>query len=278
MDGAFSIGNGQQRYRVESHGSPVQKLIAPPRIRRFSRGETICEPGLSNLVGCVVEGTIKLVSYLPDGHTSIVGVIEAPGFFGRVFDESAEFCVEAATDVVLACVERAAFETLLAERPELEHLIHMENLCQLDDAHERILVLACQNTMQRLATFMVLRLLTSEIRLGRPREAGLIHVPINRRDFASYLGTTVETVSRNLQALVRRGTITIIDSSNFRVLARNDLFRVASQDEDDLCDMIRSRRPAVRELSSLFARSAQERGQTAATAAMDTSAMAVAAE
>lgn len=222
------------------------------RLREFSRGETISEPGLAGFVGYVVSGTVKLVTYLPDGRANIVGIIEAPGFFGRIFGVTTEFTIEAASDVVLACFERAAFETQLSANPSLEHLVHLENLHQLDAAHERIVVLACQSIIERLATFMVLKLLAAEAQLGRAAGA-LVHVPINRRDFATYLGTTAESVSRSIQALVHRDIIAVIDSANFRVLRRNELIGIAGQDEADLLDMVRSRGPRQAVMTQAFA-------------------------
>jgi CRP/FNR family transcriptional regulator, anaerobic regulatory protein len=227
------------------------------RIRCFSRGDTVYEPGLTAFVGYVLEGAIKLVSYLPDGRTNIVGVIEAPGFFGRIFGIAAEFTIEAATDVRLACFDPAAFEMQLSESPRLERSIHIENLYQLEEAHERIVVLACQTIIERLATFLMLRLLASEVQSAPGIRASQVHVPINRRDLASYLGTTVETISRSLQALVRRGTISIIDSANFRVLKRGDLFRIAGQNEADLVEMVRRRVPASKTSSVAAAQTSQ---------------------
>jgi CRP/FNR family transcriptional regulator len=198
---------------------------------------------MKEFVGYVVSGAVKLVTLLPDGRCNIIGVIEAPGFFGRIFGVATEFTIEAASDVVLACFDRSTFEARLCTDPELEHSVHMENLYQLDEAHERILVLACQSIIQRLATFMVLKMLAAQSDDGERVATPVIHVPINRRDFAAYLGTTVETVSRSIQALVRRGTIAVIDSANFQVLRRRDLIDIAGQDEDNLREMVRSRRP-----------------------------------
>lgn len=221
------------------------KQAASARLRHFSRGETVYEPGMPEFVGYVVSGAVKLVTLLPDGRSNIIGVIEAPGFFGRIFGVATEFSIEAASDVVLACFDRSTFEAQLHTDPELEHLIHMENLHQLDEAHERILVLACQSIIERIATFMVLKLLAADEHGGRVATP-IVHVPINRRDFAAYLGTTVESVSRSIQVLARRGTIAVIDSANFRVLRRHDLFETAGQDEDNLIELVRSRGPKGR--------------------------------
>lgn len=256
----------EQQPDASGTGSLMTEKFGPPaHIRRFSRGDTIWEPGLAAIVGYIVKGTVKLVTCLPDGRTNIVSIIEAPGFIGRIFGVTTEFTIEAATDVVVACFDPATFEARLAESQELEHFIHMQNLYQLDEAHERIIVLACQSIAERMATFMALRLVTEEVRGGGMRD-DVVRVLLNRRDFAAYLGTTVETVSRTIQALVRRGTISIIDNATFRVLRRSDLFRVARQDEHDLVEMVRSRGPQARELvaySQLAVRSAPRRASHA---------------
>ncbi len=221
----------------------VHRAPANARLRQFARGETIYEPGMPEFVGYVVTGAVKLVTFLPDGRSNIIGVIEAPGFFGRLFGVTSEFAMEAASDAVLACFDRSSFEAGLSGNPELEHSIHIANLHQLDEAHERIIVLACQSIIERICTFMVLKMLDAQLAHGQRLAIPTIHIPINRRDFAAYLGTTVETVSRIIQALVRRGTISVTDSANFRVLRRRDLVETSGQDEDDLLEMLRSRRP-----------------------------------
>lgn len=217
----------------------ADRSIASGRMREFSQGETIYESGMKDIVGYVVSGAVKLVTFLPDGRSNIIGVIEAPGFFGRIFGVATEFTIEAATSVIVACFERSAFEAQLVTDPELEHFIHMENLHQLDEAHERIFVLACTSVIERVSTFMMLKLLAGS---EQDRKAGTVHVPINRRDFAAYLATTEESVSRSIQALVRRGTIAVINSANFRILKRADLIAISRQDEEHLIEMVRSRR------------------------------------
>lgn len=220
----------------------ANQSIASGRMREFSQGETIYESGMKDIVGYVVSGAVKLVTSLPDGRSNILGVIEAPGFFGRIFGVATEFTIEAASSVIVACFERSAFEAQLAADPELERCVHMENLHQLDEAHERILVLACTSVIERVSTFMVLKLLAGS-EAGPGGRSDVVHVPINRRDFAAYLGTTEESVSRSIQALVRRGTIAVINSANFRVLRRTDLIAISRQDEDHLMEMVRSRGP-----------------------------------
>jgi CRP/FNR family transcriptional regulator len=212
------------------------------KVRRFSQGDTVsaqCDG--SGPVGYVLEGILKLVKSLPDGRANIIGLVGTAEFFGQYFGSSAEFSIEAATDVVLNCFDRAAFEDYLAKNPVIEHRIHLQVLHQLDTALERIAVLACQSSMERLTTYLGTRLLEAEMNGGGDARSQ-VQIQVNRRDFAAYLGTTVETISRNLQALSRSGIIEIVNSGRFNILKRQALFAAAGQDEDDLRDAMRSRR------------------------------------
>ncbi|MFD2648861.1 Crp/Fnr family transcriptional regulator [Devosia albogilva] len=215
-----------------------QALGTASPLRRYEQGQTIREIGRSDYVGYVVTGSVKLVKLLPDGHTSIIGLVDAPGFFGSMFGISGDYGVEAATDASVRLFRRDSFEAQLLVDPGLEHLVHVHALRQLESAYARALVLACSGTMQRTAAYLVLQLLAGEADDARSPGEPDICLALTRRDLAAWLGTTVETVSRNLQALGRRGTIEIVDPARFNVLRRADLFQISGYDEDDLTDMV----------------------------------------
>jgi CRP/FNR family transcriptional regulator len=219
-----------------AQGEAFEELAKISHIRTYGAGETIiAQNGNSHRVGRVISGVLKLVKSLPDGRDQIVGLIHPSHFFGRVYSKISEFSVDAATDVVLCSIDRAAFEALLSRYPAIEHEIHLLSLRQLDSARERIMLFACQTTTERLATYLALRLLQSRPMQGpASRERIVVHSAVNRRDLAGYLGTTVETVSRNLQHLSRIGIIRIIDSGRFEILNPKQLFDIAGQSEDDL--------------------------------------------
>lgn len=211
------------------------ELAAISHIKSFRSGETIIgQNDPSVIVGNVVSGVLKLVKSLSDGREQIVGLMYASDFFGRVFAGTSEFSLEAATNVELCVIDRNAFEALLARYPVIEHELYISSLGQLDSARERILLLACQNTLERVAAYLSLRLLQAERDLIEPGARLIVDSQINRRDLAGYLGTTVETISRNIQYLSRNGIIRILDSGHFEVLKRSGLIALSGQSEDDL--------------------------------------------
>ena len=94
---------------------------------------------------------------------------------------------------------------------------------------------ACQSTTERLATYLALRMLR-KLGAGRSQSSAplIVRSPISRRDFAGFLGTTVETVSRNVQSLSRHQIIRIVDSGTFEILDPDQLIAASGQSEDDL--------------------------------------------
>lgn len=236
-------------------GTGFEELAKISRIRRFEAGDTIIgQKDTSRLVGNVREGVLKLVKSLPDGRTHIVGLLHAADFFGRLYSANSEFSLEAATEVELCTIERSMLEAYLLRNPGVEHELYVANLGQLDKARERTMLLACHSTLERLAAYLALRML--EVEAGG--QTGRVVVPssLSRRDFAAYLGTTVETVSRNIQLMARERVIRILDSGHFEVLRRGTLFELSGQDEDDLAAELGSYSTTGRSSDLTFSRSA----------------------
>lgn len=199
----------------------VGELCRMSNIRRFGKGQVIVAQGdEATLVGNVVSGIVKLTNISLSGQQQIVGLLFSSDFFGRAFSECSRFSYEAATDVTLCCLDRHAFERFLGRYPEIEHELLISVLDELDATREWATLTSCHTTMERVATFLFVLSKRSagnscgDCRPGRP----VISLPIGRRDIAAYLGTTPETLSRNIQTLVRKKVIRPLDTNNFELL------------------------------------------------------------
>ena len=200
--------------------------------RAYGVGETVlAEMEATFFVGIVVSGVLRMQKTLDDGRQQVVGLLFQSDFFGRVFGAFSDYAIEAASDVTLCCYERRAFERLMERFPELEHQLMLSTLDELDAARKWMMLLGCQTAPERIASFFLM--------LGhrgnaeeRPQGARLsVQVPISRRDMASYLGTTAETVCRVIQAMKRQGIIKIRDAQNFEVLDMRKLARMSGGDD-----------------------------------------------
>jgi CRP-like cAMP-binding protein len=106
-------------------------------IRSFARGTVIQAQGdVSDIVGNIVEGVVKLSSASASGDDHIVGLLFPSDFFGRLFSEESQFSYEAVTDVTLCAMNRPGFERFLADHPAVEHEMLKAKLDELDAVRE----------------------------------------------------------------------------------------------------------------------------------------------
>ncbi|CAN7577836.1 Crp/Fnr family transcriptional regulator [Mesorhizobium amorphae] len=200
--------------------------------RTYRIGETVlAEMEATSFVGIVVSGVLRMQKSLEDGRQQLVGLLFRSDFFGRVFGGLSDYAIEAASDVTLCCYERGAFERLTGRFPELEHQLMLSTLDELDAARNWMLLLGCQTTPERIASFFLMLCRRGGADEWTPGAKLSIHVPIGRRDMASYLGTTGETISRVIHEMSRKGIIKIRNAQDFEVLNKRQLVRMSGRDD-----------------------------------------------
>lgn len=220
--------------KAASHPA-AQELEKISRNRLVSAGQTIlAQESEIGFVGNVVSGVVKLSKTLEDGRQQVVGLLFPSDFLGRPFAATSPFSIEAATDVELCIFDRIAFETLLARYPEVEHELLQQVLTDLDAAREWMVLLGCQNSKEKLASFLLMLLRRSGHAGCANHKFGtapVVTFPINRIDIAMFLGTTLETISRQLTALSKAGIVGIVDGHNFEILRPRSLALTAGHEE-----------------------------------------------
>lgn len=200
--------------------------------RTYRIGETVlAEMEATSFVGIVVSGVLRMQKSLEDGRQQLVGLLFRSDFFGRVFGGLSDYAIEAASDVTLCCYERRAFERLAERFPALEHQLMLSALDELDAARNWMLLLGCQTTQERIASFFLMLCRRGGADEWTPGAKLSIHVPISRRDMASYLGTTGETISRVIHEMSRKGIIKIRNAQDFEVLNKRQLIRMSGRDD-----------------------------------------------
>jgi len=199
----------------------IARLGRIARRRRLSRGTVITRAGDPSVeVHNIVNGLVKLSKLLPDGREQIVGLLHPSDFLGCTFRETCDVTAEAATDVELCSFDKAAFERLLGETPELEHSFLKTVLSELDAAREWMVLLGCKSGLERVASFLWF-LLARNRSQGCTRSpatgAPIYTIPLSRGDMSLYLGLSMETVSRQISRLAANGAIVLVDARHFTV-------------------------------------------------------------
>ncbi len=199
----------------------------------FKAGEPILWRGDPlTFVASVVEGVATLAKTMEDGRTQTVGLLFASDFIGRPGRREIDYDVVAATDVTLCCFQRKPFERLIAATPHISERLLEMSLDELDAAREWMVLLGRKTAREKIATFV--EMLMRRQFLGRKAQSEqALDMPLTRDDIANYLGLTLETVSRQLNAMKKEGILRFTDRRRFEVADFRALHKATGDDSED---------------------------------------------
>jgi CRP-like cAMP-binding protein len=165
----------------------------------------------------LVSGCARIVKLLADGRRQVVGFLLADDIFGWDSVNCHDFALESVTNATLRRFPVSAIDDRAdRDRHFARHLRHaMSEQSCVGRAH--MVLLGRMTATERIASF----LLDMAGRLSADHSA-VMELPMCRTDMADYLGLTVETISRGLAALRRRGAI-VVDRTRFAILDRQAL-------------------------------------------------------
>ena len=160
----------------------------------------------------VVSGTARTSKILADGRRQI-GAFHLPGdVFGLDAASTHRLTAEAIADTTVRLVKRRTLEAAAGANVQVAHNLWTMTASDLRHAEDHMLLLGRKTAMEKVATF----LLEMDRRLAK---AGMMALPMCRRDIGDYLGLTLETVSRALSQLSDQGVLAF--SSARQIVLRN---------------------------------------------------------
>jgi CRP/FNR family nitrogen fixation transcriptional regulator len=115
--------------------------------------------------------------------------------------EEHRFTAEAVGQATVVVYRRCSLETLAAGDGQFgRQIVAAMMMRSLERAQDHMLLLGRKSALEKIATFI---LDMSE----RASDEDAVALPMSRADIADHLGLTIETVSRSLTELERRGVI-----------------------------------------------------------------------
>jgi CRP/FNR family transcriptional regulator, nitrogen fixation regulation protein len=177
---------------------------------KYSKGtEIFGETEPADYVYQVIEGAVRSHKLLPDGRRQI-GAFHLPGdIFGLENADFHRFTAEAIVDTTVRLVKRRSLERVAKTDPAILRSLRTMTSASLEHVENHVLLLGRTTARERVATFLM------EMN-GRLTSAGVIALPMNRRDIADYLGLTLETVSRMFSAFERKGYLRFLNDPRQR--------------------------------------------------------------
>jgi CRP/FNR family transcriptional regulator len=209
----------------------LDQLEAIKFYRTFEPNQTIAIRGdAMETVSSVVSGTATLNRVMEDGRVQMVGLLLPSDFIGRPGRETIQYDVTAVTEVTLCCFKRAPFEKLVYDTPHLGERVMEMALDELDAARDWMLLLGRKTAREKVASFLALVVQrTVATNVPVPEDEHAIALPITREVMATYLGLTIETVSRQMMSLRKDG---IISTEGKRNVVIHDLDALMSESGD----------------------------------------------
>jgi CRP/FNR family transcriptional regulator, nitrogen fixation regulation protein len=161
----------------------------------------------------VKTGAVRSFKLLSDGRRQIGAFHLAGDIFGVTTEKHHRFTAEAVVDTTLWLVRRQSLDLADTDGALTRELLSM-TVRNLQHAESQLLLLGQKDSLEKVAAF----LLEMDKRLTG---TGAITLPMTRRDIADYLGLTLETVSRALARLKRKGAIGFTDATQREITLLN---------------------------------------------------------
>ncbi len=173
---------------------------------RVARGEAIYQAGsgIGKLL-VVHRGTVALLHRAPDGREHIVRVLGAGDVIGEttfVTGDRPDHDAIATADAELCTFDHADLARLVHRHPAIAIQMLQSVTQRMVDAERKLAGLAVSDVGSRVASYLLDLPATTDA-AGRL----VIRLPMPKKEIASFLGTTPETLSRRLAALADAGVI-----------------------------------------------------------------------
>lgn len=158
----------------------------------------------------LVSGSVMLYKLLPDGRRQVVEVLRPGDLFGFSGMEENDCTAETLTDAQVNEIDLKHVE----QSADMQRLLTKCLTNQMRILHEHAVLLGRKSAVERVASFLM-HLVPDRGGVGcaGPEDANEdgydLQLHMTRQEIADYLGLTIETVSRVVSDMKRRGVIRV---------------------------------------------------------------------
>ncbi|WP_406723816.1 Crp/Fnr family transcriptional regulator [Streptomyces sp. GD-15H] len=202
----------------------AQERVASAAVtRRYRRDERIYGPGDRTGLFVVHRGLVKVYRITESGNEQLIRLMSPGDFLGEtalLADTTTDHFAVALQPSELCVMDRARFTRLLGQHPSVAVEMLQTVSGRLGTAEEMVSALSGKSVRQWLAQQL--------LHLADEAGGADFRLPTTKKELASYLGTTAETLSRRLGALQEAGVIRLGPRRQVEVLDPEALRRVAS--------------------------------------------------
>jgi CRP/FNR family transcriptional regulator, nitrogen fixation regulation protein len=192
-------------------GSLSQTEINSSEFKYRRSGEIFGEGEPAKYVYQVIDGAVRSYKLLSDGRRQIGAFHLTGDIFGLENGGVHRFTAEAIVDTTVRLVKRVSLAHVAENDATVARDLLNMTATNLQHAEDHMLLLGRKTSLERVAAF----LLEMDTRLTA---AGVMALPMCRRDIADYLGLTLETVSRALSVLHDKGVLGFLGQTQRQIV------------------------------------------------------------
>jgi len=159
----------------------------------------------------IVDGAVRSYKLLSDGRRQIGAFHLVGDIFGLENGTVHRFTTEAIVDTTVRLMKRCSLEHVAESDPLVALDLLNMTTSNLRHAEDHMLLLGRKTSLERVAAFLM------EMD-RRQTAAGVLALPMCRRDIADYLGLTLETVSRALSHLHGQGILGFLGQTQRQIV------------------------------------------------------------
>lgn len=192
-------------------------------IRSFAPRERVYGPGERSGLFIVHYGRLKVYRVTESGAERLIRVMGPGDFLGEtalLADTVSDHFAEAIQPSQICILGRGAITRLLNNHPEVARQMLEVVAERLGKAEQMLSALTGHSAGERLAQQL--------LRLADETGSRVFRLPTTKKDLASYLGTSAETLSRRLGALQESGVIRLGPRRRIEILDPRELQKLAS--------------------------------------------------
>lgn len=179
-------------------------MMTAARESRWRRSEACDAVIREGGVACVFSGAVRKFALRPNGQRQIIDIAFAGDFLGFAPDDPAFFLEAVSSDTWIISFTRAQIDGLVVRFPAVAVLMQQCAADAIRRLEHHLLVQSRITAKEKVGAYL------AEIsrRVSASGSNGIV-LPITRYDIADHLGIAVETVSRTMTILCRRGSIAL---------------------------------------------------------------------
>lgn len=199
-----------------------ERIASKAYTKKLKKNEYLYQAGdLDDTLYIVHQGQIRITHLSESGKEQLIRLLNPGDFTGEwtIFTDAGyhEYYAQATRNTNVCTIQRGDLEALLAEYPEISTAMLKTMATRLQESQHQTTSIATEEVSTRIVYYL------ENLAGSNSEDETTVTLPMSRKDLASYLGTTPETISRRFKELEEEGLIKQLPKNNIYIPSMEEL-------------------------------------------------------